>query len=113
MTIKEKLRQIVAETRNLHKAIPEVTSAFHGLVQSATKDGALPARTKELTALAIAVTMRCEGCIVYHVSNAIRHGATRAELSEILGVAIEMGGGPASVYGGKALAAFDDLNGQS
>ncbi len=112
MTTKEKLRQTAAETRNLHKAIPDVMTAFHGLVQSASKDGALTARTKELAALAIAVAMRCEGCIVYHVSNSIKHGASREELAEILGVAVEMGGGPASVYSGKALAAFDELTGE-
>ena len=111
MTQKDTLRQVAAETRNLHKAIPDVMTAFHGLVQSASKDGVLSARAKELTALAIAVAMRCEGCIVYHVSNAIRHGASRAEVAETLGVAIEMGGGPATVYGGKALAAFDELSG--
>lgn len=113
MTTKEKLRQTAAETRNLAKAVPGVMTAFHGLVQSASKDGVMTARVKELTALAIAVAMRCEGCIVYHVSNAIRHGASRAEVAEILGIAIEMGGGPASVYAGKALAAFDDLSGEA
>lgn len=112
MSYKDILRQVSADTRNLHKAIPDTMTAFHGLVQNTTKEGALSARTKELMALAIAIATRCEGCIVYHVSNAIRHGAGRTEIAETVGVAIEMGGGPATVYGGKALAAYDELAGQ-
>ena len=61
-------------------------------------------------AIAIAVATRCEGCIVFHVRSAIKHGATREELADTIGVAIEMGGGgPAAVYGADALAAFDQF----
>jgi AhpD family alkylhydroperoxidase len=83
--------------------------AFQGVMKSVGKDGALPAKIKELMALAIAVNARCEGCIVFHVQNAIKHGATREEVVETITVSVEMGGGPATVYGGKALAAFDEM----
>jgi AhpD family alkylhydroperoxidase len=95
----------------LYKAIPDTMAAFQSVVKSASKDGALPSKFKELVALGIAIAMRCEGCIVFHVESAIRHGASRQEVAETIAVAVEMGGGPAVVYGSKALAAFDDLSG--
>lgn len=91
------------------RAAPQVFGAFRSLMNEASKEGALPARFKELVAVAIAVNQGCEDCIVFHLSNAKRHGASREELVEVLGVAVEMGGGPGSVYAAKALAAFDDF----
>ena len=78
-------------------------------MEEATKDGALDSRTKELMALAIAIAAPCEGCIVYHVRAAKKKGASREQVAETIAVAIEMGGGPATVYGGEALAAYDAL----
>ena len=100
-----------ARAGNLFRAAPDQMRALRGLMQAASKDGALDARTKELMAIAIAIATHCEGCIVFHVRAAIRHGATREELAETVGVAIEMGGGPAAVYGADALAAFDQMAG--
>ncbi len=72
-------------------------------------DGALPRQVKELVALAIAVAKRCDGCIAYHAKAAALAGATRQEAAEALGVALLMDGGTASVYGPRALAAFDEF----
>jgi AhpD family alkylhydroperoxidase len=69
-------------------------------------DGALSTKTKELIALAIAVTERCDGCIAYHAKAAALQGATAEEVAEALAVALLMAGGPASVYGPRAWAAF-------
>ena len=98
---------------NLIKAQPNTMRAFRQLAAEAGKDGALDARTKELMALAIGIAVRCEGCIVHHVKQSIRHGATREQVAETIGVAVEMGGGPSTVYGAQALAAFDQLSQQS
>lgn len=111
MSYKAKAQDLRTEAAALYKAAPEAMTAFQGLMKNASKDGALSAKTKELMALAIAIAMRCEGCIVFHVQNAIRHGASRHEMAETIAVAVEMGGGPATVYGGKALGAFDELGG--
>ena len=111
MSYKAKALEARTEAGALYKAAPEAMTAFQGLMKSVSKDGVLSARTKELMALAISIAMRCEGCIVFHVQNAIRHGASRNEVAETIAVAVEMGGGPATVYGGKALAAFDELSG--
>jgi AhpD family alkylhydroperoxidase len=106
-------KDVVQETRQqaleLYKAAPEAMQAFQGMMKAVSKDGALSARTKELMAVAISIAVKCEGCIVFHIQNAIKHGASRGEIVETICVAIEMGGGPATVYGGKALAAFDGL----
>ena len=93
----------------LGKAIPGTMGAFQKLMGEASKDGALPAKFKELLAVAIAVHQGCGDCINFHVSNAKSHGASREELAEALGVCIEMGGGPGAVYAARALAAFDGL----
>jgi AhpD family alkylhydroperoxidase len=94
----------------LYKASPDVVRTFNDLATHATKDGALAKKTKELMAVSISVVTQCEDCIAYHTRAAIKAGAERAEFVEAIGVAIEMGGGPASVYAGKALEAFDALS---
>jgi len=72
-------------------------------------EGALSARTKELIALAIAITVRCDGCIAYHVHDAVHAGATRGEIVEAIGVAVLMGGGPSAIYGAEALEALEQF----
>lgn len=71
--------------------------AFRGLVQAAGQGGALSHGQKELIALAIGIAVRCEGCIVPHTRACLRLGVTREGLIEMIGVAVEMGGGPSSV----------------
>jgi AhpD family alkylhydroperoxidase len=69
----------------------------------------LPARIKELMALAIAVAKECDGCIAYHAKAAARRGASFDEVAETLGVALLMDGGPASVNGPRAWRAFAEF----
>ncbi len=105
--------EVIAElrqpSRELRDAIPDAWAAFGALGASALAPGALPAHVKELIALAIAVTKECDGCIAYHARGAAMKGANRQEVAEVLGVALMMDGGPASVYGPRALAAFDEF----
>jgi AhpD family alkylhydroperoxidase len=84
-------------------------SAFVQLNGATTTAGALDAKTKQLIALAIGIAARCNGCIAYHVHDAVRAGATRQEILEALGIAIMMGGGPAVVYACNALEALDQF----
>jgi AhpD family alkylhydroperoxidase len=84
-------------------------SAFAQLNVATNSPGALDAKTKQLIALGIGITARCEGCIAYHVHDAVRAGATRQEVIETIGVSIMMGGGPAVVYAGQALEALDQF----
>jgi AhpD family alkylhydroperoxidase len=92
--------------RELRRAIPEVYATFGDLHGAALTAGALDVRTKELIALAIAVIERCDGCIASHAQGAAKAGATRQEAAEAIGVAFLMNGGPATIYGPRAYAAF-------
>ncbi len=96
-------------TRSLRKAAPEAWAGFAKLHQAALSDGAIPARYKELMALVAAVVKMCDGCIAYHAKGAARQGASREEVAEALSVALLMDGGPATVYGPRAWAAFDEF----
>ena len=96
-------------TRELRKAIPEAWAGFGTLHEKALAPGRLPAHVKELIALAIAVVKQCDGCIAYHARGAAAKGASREEVAEVLAVSLLMDGGPASVYGPRALAAFDEF----
>ena len=96
-------------TRDLSHAIPETWAGFAAMHQAAVADGALPARIKELIALAIAVARECDGCIAYHAKAAALRGATAEEVAEALGVALLMNGGPASVYAPRAWDAYQEF----
>jgi AhpD family alkylhydroperoxidase len=87
----------------------EVPGPFSGFARahaSAVTEGALEPRIKELMALAVAICTHCEGCVAFHVHDAVRAGATHEQVTETIGVAIMMGGGPATVYGAEALEAL-------
>ncbi len=85
--------------------IPSVMQSFGSLHESSLTNGELDNRTKELIALGIAITVRCDGCISFHVHDAMAAGATKGQIAETISVAILMGGGPSVVYGIEALQA--------
>jgi AhpD family alkylhydroperoxidase len=95
--------------RALRRAIPDVYSGYRQMHSAAYAAGALDSKAKELIALAIAVSKECDGCIAAHARGAARTGATEAEVAEALGVAIAMNGGPGTVYGPRAFAAFREF----
>lgn len=90
----------------LGKANPDIMAGFRMMHEAAGSDGALDAKTKELIALAIGIVVRCDGCIAFHVHDALKAGASKEEIVDSIGVAIMMGGGPAVVYGSAALEAL-------
>lgn len=97
-------------TRELRHQIPDVYAGFAQFHGATFRDGALDTKTKELIALAIGVADRCDGCIASHAQGAAKAGATHAEVAEAIGVAILMSGGPGTVYGPRAYAAFCDMS---
>jgi AhpD family alkylhydroperoxidase len=94
----------------IRAGVPEAAKGFAELARASIAPGALDSRIKELIALAIGITARCDGCLAYHVKAAIKFGATRQEIMETIAVAVYMGGGPSMIYGAEALAAFDALS---
>jgi AhpD family alkylhydroperoxidase len=109
-TVREELR---LPSRELRHAIPAVYEGYKQLHDAALAPGALDAKTKELIALAIAVTRECDGCIAAHAHGAVRQGVTPQEAAEAIGVAILMNGGPGTVFGPRAFAAFQEFHGKS
>ncbi len=93
----------------LGKEIPGPMTGFARLHKKAVEAGALDSKTKELMALAIGIAVHCEGCIAYHTHDAVAAGASRADLLETIGVALMMGGGPASMYAAHALDAIEQF----
>lgn len=89
--------------------IPETMKGFNALHKASIADGALTTKTKELIALGIAITVRCDGCIAFHVNDALKSGASSQEIMETIGVAVLMGGGPSVVYGCEAMEALSQF----
>ncbi|NQV21102.1 MAG: carboxymuconolactone decarboxylase family protein [Rhodospirillales bacterium] len=91
------------------KTLPKTMAAFGQLQKATFQDGALDIKTKELIALGISVAEGCDGCMAYHNAALLELGASRDEVAEAVGVAVEMGGGVALYSAVKALDGFDQL----
>jgi AhpD family alkylhydroperoxidase len=103
------LKQLNQQMGKLSKGAPGTMEAFQSLHKAALGDDALTEKTKELIALGISIALRCEGCIVFHVNDALKAGATRKEVLETISVAILMGGGPSVIYGCQAIEALEQF----
>lgn len=100
------LDDLAPQHRALRQMIPEVYKGFAQMSGGALATGALDAKVKELLAMAIGVVWGCDGCIASHARGAVRLGASKEEAAEAIGVAILMHGGPATIHGARAYAAF-------
>lgn len=100
-----------AANGRMRERAPDIGKAFGPYFQALMKDGALSVRVKELIALGIGVAVRCEPCIYLHVEKSLKAGATPEEIMEAAGVAVMMGGGPASTYAPVVASALDHLAG--
>lgn len=77
---------------------PEIGAAFHEFSKKVFADGALPSKTKQLIAVAVAHVTQCPYCIRGHTQSAIRHGASEQEIMEAIWVAAEMRAGGAYAH---------------
>ncbi len=98
--------QVVAGVGNMAKLSPDTVRGYTGLSGAGAKTGHLDAKTRELIAVAVSISLRCDGCITVHTEAARKLGATEEELAEALGVAIAINAGAALVYSTRALDAF-------
>jgi len=105
-------KKVSQDMGELGKANPDIMAGFSKMHKAAGSDGVLDAKIKELIALAIGIVVRCDGCIAFHVHDALKAGASEEEIVEAIGVAIMMGGGPAVVYGSAALEALKQFQQQ-
>jgi len=86
---------------------PSTAAAFKSLHAAGLAPAALDLKTKELIALACGISRLCDGCIVHHAKAAKAAGASLAEVQDTVDVCVVMGGGPATVYGRKAVESFN------
>lgn len=102
--------EIHPDYTRLRQLIPDVMSSYASVHRGAMQGGALDEKTKELIALAVAITRQCDGCIAAHAKGCVRRGASEEEVAEMIGVTILLNGGPGTVYGPRALAAFNEFH---
>ncbi|MBQ7891558.1 MAG: carboxymuconolactone decarboxylase family protein [Erysipelotrichaceae bacterium] len=96
--VRQMLADFSAGSAKMYGERPEVAGAFSNFVKTTEGNGVLDAKFKELIGVAISVYCRCEYCIVYHVYNAFKHGATRQEIVDAAMTAMVYGGGPTMAY---------------
>lgn len=109
----DKIEQIIRQRKwangRLMKHNSKVFRISWELEQATFSDGAPPKKTKELIAVGISVITNCESCMQWHITEAVKSGASEQEVLEALEVAFEMGIGPATVNGRFALEVMDSL----
>jgi AhpD family alkylhydroperoxidase len=99
--------QINAAVKEMAAVNPDIVKAYAGLNYANAKSTRIDAKTRELIALGVAITLRCDGCINAHTDAAIKAGATKEEVVDALGVAIMVNAGAAMVYSARTIDAFD------
>ncbi len=85
---------------------PEITEAFRNYSKVVFKEGALPEKTKQLIAVAVAHVTQCPYCIHGHTAQAMRKGATKQEIMEAIWVAAEMRAGASYAH---SVLAIDEM----
>ena len=101
---RQQLKAGVSEIGNLS---PGTSRGYVELSSATPGKDHLSAKTRELIALAVAVTLRCDGCITTHTDAAIRLGASKEEIAETLGVAIAVNAGAALAYSTRVMDAYE------
>ncbi len=98
-------RELAQKRREL---APDIHAAFDEFSKRVFADGALPAKTKQLIAVAVAHVTQCPYCIKGHTKAARRAGATPQELMEAIWVAAEMRAGGAYAHSALTLATLEE-----
>jgi AhpD family alkylhydroperoxidase len=99
-------KQLVSTIGEIGKLSPDTVRGYATLSEAGNKTNHLDAKTRELIALAVAVTRQCDGCITVHTDAAIKKGATKEEIVEALGVAVAINAGAAMVYSARVMDAY-------
>ena len=99
--------ELAAKRREL---APDIQTAFQSFSKHVFADGALPAKTKQLIAVAAAHITQCPYCIQGHTKAAMRHGATPQEIMEAIWVAAEMRAGGAYAHSLISISAMSEAN---
>ena len=85
---------------------------FFNVDASVYREGALPAKTKELLGLVASLALRCDDCVTYHLGRCRREGVTDEELAEALAVGLVVGGSITIPHLRRAFQRWDELKGE-
>ena len=105
-------KQLVTRIGEIAGLTPDTVKGYQTLSNAGQATIHLDAKTRELIALAVAVTTRCDGCIAVHSAAALKAGASREEIAEALGVAVALNAGAALVYSSRVMDAIAPDEGQ-
>jgi AhpD family alkylhydroperoxidase len=98
-------KELVGRIGELGSLSPDTLLGYQTLSHAGQKASVLGSKTRELIALAVAVTTHCDGCITTHAAEALKHGASKEEIAEALGVAVALNAGAAMVYSARVMDA--------
>ena len=92
----DRLQKFRTERQRLNERVlataTTTTKRFFNLDTNCYKDGALPARTKEMAGLSASLVLRCDDCIAYHIIRCVELGVSEAEIVEIFDIGLIVGG---------------------
>ena len=104
------LGELLNTIGKLGQLSPDTVRGYRTLSDAGQKTNHLDEKTRQLIALAVAVTTRCDGCITVHTSAATKAGASKEEIAEALGVAVALNAGAALVYSARVMDAYAAKN---
>jgi AhpD family alkylhydroperoxidase len=87
---------------------PAFMATFTLQYRDAFRDGAIPAKYKQLSGVTLSVVVKCEECVKSHVQSAIKLGANRQEIVEALRIGLLTGGSAGLPTMEAAYATMDD-----
>lgn len=110
------LDKFKAEREELNRLVLERAGKemkrFFNVDAGVYRDGALPAKVKELLGLASSLALRCDDCVAYHLTRCREEGVTDAELEEALAVGLVVGGSVTIPHLRRAFQRWEELKGE-
>ncbi|MBT2790082.1 carboxymuconolactone decarboxylase family protein [Paraburkholderia strydomiana] len=106
-------KQPFARIAEIARLAPDTVKGYQMISSAGRNNDVLGAKTRELISLAVAVSLRCDGCITVHTAEALKQGATRDEIAEALGVAVAVNAGAAMVYSARTMDAVAAHSGEA
>ena len=106
-TFRERMNARILEQKDL------VVNRFFTLDSKAYEAGALDVKTKEIAGLSASLVLRCDDCIAYHIIRCKEEGVTDAELWEVLGIGLIVGGSIVIPHLRRAVDLLDEINAAS
>ena len=101
---REELNELVLSRANLE------TKRFFSLDSQVYREGALPARTKEILGLVASLVLRCDDCVTYHLIRCREEGVGDEELGEALSIGLTVGGSITIPHLRRACRTWDELS---